>query len=92
MTASAYQAHPLPTLPAGRVRLGEGDRCTVTLEDDGTDVVARRAASCLLAPEPGDRVLLTLQPEPFVLAVLERDADRVARLEIEGNAALKASG
>ncbi len=91
MTAYAYQPAPPPALPAGRVRLGEGDRCTVTL-DDGSDLVARRAASCLLAPEPGDRVLLTLQPEPFVLAVLERDHDRVARLEVRGDAVMTTSG
>ena len=91
MTAYAYQPAPPPALPAGRVRLGEGDRCTVTL-DDGSDLVARRAASCLLAPEPGDRVLLTLQPEPFVLAVLERDHDRAARLEVRGDAVMTTSG
>lgn len=91
MNAYAYDAPYDRSLHAAQVRLRDGDRYTLTLEEGG-DVVARRAASCLLAPEPGDRVLLTLCPEPFVIAVLERDADRVARLEIDGDTSLKAGG
>ena len=41
--------------------------------------VARRAVSCLVAPEIADRVLMAIGPggEAFVLAVLERDHDQV---------------
>lgn len=41
--------------------------------------VARRAVSCLVAPEIADRVLMAIGPggESFVLAVLERDHDQV---------------
>jgi len=92
MTAHAYETLPPHPLPAARVRLRDGDRYTVSLEGGGGEVVARRAASCLLAPEPGDRVLLTLSPEPFVLAVLERDRDRAARIDVQGDATLRATG
>lgn len=93
MTAHAFEAVP-PTLPSGRVRLRDGERFTVTLQ--GGDVIAKRAASCLLVPEPGDHVLLTLSPSPFVLAVLERGEGqavvelpeevsvRAGRLELQG--------
>jgi hypothetical protein len=77
-------------LHAGHVLLREGDTCSVTL--DGCEVIARRAASCLLRPEPGDRVLLTLAPEPFVLAVLERHGERRAHLSVDGDAVLATSG
>ncbi len=78
-------------LPAGRVRLTNGDRCTIALEQGG-DVIARQAASCLLQPRAGDRVLLTLSPEPFILAVLERDEKQEAVLRVAGDARLHADG
>ncbi|MBI4702262.1 MAG: DUF3540 domain-containing protein [Deltaproteobacteria bacterium] len=65
----------------------------VALEGSGSrDATARRAPSCLLSPQPGDRVLVGLLPEPYVLAVLERDRTRPAELAFEGDASVKAGG
>ena len=50
-------------------------------------VTARRAASCLLEPAEGDRVLLAVpaQGDPWLLAVLERPgADAHHRLKLDG--------
>ncbi len=85
-------------LAGGRVLLGDGDSLSVALERGRGEVLARRAASCLYQPAPGDRVLVTLVPEPFVLAVLERASgapaelriDRDARLEVQGKLGLDA--
>ena len=52
-------------------------------------MIARRAASCLLQPEPGDRVLVSLVPEPWILAVLERDESRAAEVAFEGDAVVR---
>ncbi len=51
---------------------------------------AKRAASCLLAPERGDEVLLAFGGERgcWVLAVLERSPGSPARIEVEGDLAL----
>lgn len=59
------------SLLTGRVRLCERD--TFVVDTDGGDVIARRAASCLLVPRAGDRVLMGCTPAPYLLAVLERD-------------------
>lgn len=57
----------------------------------GGDVGCRRAASCLLAPEPGDTVLVAVADSgrAWVLAVLERADTSQARLEVEGDVTLK---
>lgn len=80
-----------PALVTGRVHL-HGDEAFTIVLDGGGDSCARRASSCLLAPRTGDRVLLALVPEPYVLAVLERDATREAELAIDGDAILRAKG
>jgi len=77
----------------GRVQGRSGDCFAVTLEDrqptrGPTDVIAPLAASCLLVPEPGDRVLVALSPQPYLLAVLERSAQRPARVEFPGDATI----
>jgi len=53
---------------------------------------ALRAASCLLAPAQGDRVLLAVPPEGplYVLAVLERDESAPAELLLGPDARLRA--
>lgn len=60
---------------------------------DGT-YAAKRAASCLLAPEVGDQVLVAFIPgRPcYVLAVLERDPGAPARLNVDGDLAIQAAG
>jgi hypothetical protein len=58
----------------------------------GTGVyVARRALSCLLAPELGDEVLLALAEDgrAWILAVLERRAGAPLQLETEGDLAIR---
>lgn len=92
MTA-AKRLHATETnLFAGRVSLVETARICVSLEETGREVLARRAASCLLAPQPGDRVLVALFPDAFVVSVLERrDAGR-AEMTFEGDVAIRASG
>ncbi|MBI4702920.1 MAG: DUF3540 domain-containing protein [Deltaproteobacteria bacterium] len=71
------------------VEVGQDDRVGVQL--DGRRHAARRAASCLLRPEPGDVVLLALGSgwEAWVLAVLERKGAR-ARLELDGDVEISA--
>ncbi|RLB46221.1 MAG: hypothetical protein DRI90_27570 [Deltaproteobacteria bacterium] len=80
-------------LLTGRVRLREGDSFSVAIEHEPgawrpSELTAPRAASCLLTPEPGDRVLVACAPEPFILAVLERDERVAARVEFAGDATL----
>lgn len=80
-------------LVRGRVSLREGATLAVSLESgSGEELVARRAASCLLAPQPGDRVLVALGAEPFVVAVLEQEDGRPAEVIFAGDAHLRATG
>ena len=60
---------------------------------DGGSCEARRAASCLLQPEPGDTVLLCAPHGAglYVLAVLERSSDAPCRLHLGDKAELSAS-
>jgi hypothetical protein len=63
----------------------------VTVRTAIADVSARRAASCLLAPAVGDRVLLATEErgDAFVLAVLEQRDPRAAVLSVEGDLTLR---
>lgn len=75
----------------GTITRREGGRFAVRAESGLLS--AERAASCLLEPEVGDRVLvaLTSDDEAFVLAVLRREAAASpARLSVEGDLALAA--
>lgn len=59
----------------------------------GSEMVVRRALSCLVQPEAGDLVLLGgPATQPYVLAVLERAGDAPLRLAIDGDAELAADG
>ncbi len=79
----AYQA-------AGVVTHAQGAQFTV--RSGSADYQARRATSCLVAPDVGDRVLLSMVPSlgTFVLAVLERD-DETTLICVEGDLALQVS-
>jgi len=67
--------------PALTVRLG-----AATFE-------ARRAKSCLVAPEVGDKVLCAVEPEGvFVLAILQGRADAGTRLATDGDLTVQARG
>lgn len=74
----------------GTVVAIEGTSIRVEVEDDV--IVARKAASCLLAPAAGDAVLVVLLESgaAYVLAVLERDAETASRIVLEGDAAIEA--
>lgn len=64
----------------------------VTLELGGQRIVAARAASCLLRPEPGDEVLCARCEDgrAFVTAVLSREGTGTSRLELDGDVELRA--
>ncbi len=55
---------------------------------------AIKAASCLLTPEPGDRVLLSFDElsSIYVLAVLERRALAASCIDLPGDATIRAGG
>jgi Protein of unknown function (DUF3540) len=74
----------------GTVHVIEGDLIRVEINDEMR--IARRAASCLLAPAPGDAVLVVLLESgaAYILAVLERDADTSTRIILEGDASIEA--
>lgn len=77
----------------GHVRAIVGPRLTVETAAGTFD--ALRAASCLLAPSPGDEVLVAVPPrgELWVLAVLRRaDEALPCSLRVEGDLELDASG
>ncbi|MCZ7684357.1 MAG: DUF3540 domain-containing protein [Sandaracinaceae bacterium] len=59
---------------------------------EGRSTLARRAASCLLAPAAGDTVLVARTGgRAYVLAVLERESDERA-IEVEGDLHLRSRG
>lgn len=77
-----------PTLEYATVE--EAHEGALALRTPHGPATARLAASCLLAPEPGDRVLVSLdREEAFVLAVLERSGAGERRLVLPGPARLE---
>lgn len=72
-----------PVQVLGRVQSLHGDVWQVTSER--SRLRARKAASCLLRPEPGDRVLLaTCAEESWILAVLSRATEGRGVIETDG--------
>jgi hypothetical protein len=68
-----------------------GDRWLVRVASESVE--ARRALSCLVAPELGDAVLVASHREGVhVLAVLDRPSEGPLHLAIEGDARLAATG
>lgn len=63
----------------------------LTVETGSGVYTARRAVSCLVAPEPGDVVLtaVTQTGAAYVLAVLERPGDAPPTLTAEGDLAIR---
>lgn len=85
--ARKIRSTPVST-DAGTVIRADGGGYEV--RTDQGDWSARRATSCLVEPEPGDRVLLaTVGREAFVLAVLERESTSVT-LATDGPLTLRA--
>lgn len=73
--------------------------CSVSLVEGPSFVVrspsgelrTKRAASCLVAPEPEDRVLVARAGgEAWILAVLERSECAPLRIEVDGDVSLRA--
>jgi len=81
-----------PFLDSGAiVRVAEGGELWVRTPRGS--IGARRAVSCLVEPEVGDRVLCAVEPDrAFILAVLERDAAKptITRLVADGDLELRA--
>ncbi|HRI66407.1 MAG TPA: DUF3540 domain-containing protein, partial [Polyangium sp.] len=65
---------------------------TIVVRGAVADVRTKRAASCLLAPGIGDRVLVVVEEngDAFVLAVLERKSTEAATLDTDGDLAIRA--
>lgn len=63
----------------------------VTVRTALAEVTARRAASCLLEPAAGDRVLLATEErgDAYILAVLEQRDPETSRISVEGNLTLR---
>ncbi|TKD35160.1 DUF3540 domain-containing protein [Azotobacter chroococcum] len=87
------QAAALPANQLARVIADRGDD-VFFVETEGRGYNCRRAASCLLLPEAGDRVLIAAVDstlEIYLLAVIERASAGPARLQVKGDLLL-ASG
>lgn len=75
--------------PSGRLEKGARTPPTIEVRVAGRSLEARRAASCLLAPAPGDRVLVASGGSAvFVIAVLERGEADVDAIELGRGVAL----
>ncbi len=56
------------------------------IETEDGEISAKRAASCLLSPAPGDMVLVAMAAEQaYVLAVLEREEGAPGRIALDGD-------
>jgi hypothetical protein len=77
------------------IRAKAGARMHVAA-DTGAVFQARRALSCLVEPEPGDRVLVARAPhgvaDAYVLAVLEREGDAPVSLVSPRDTELRSAG
>ncbi|WP_164557811.1 DUF3540 domain-containing protein [Massilia atriviolacea] len=80
--ASALDAaiHTIATVVAD---LGHGN---FLLDLHGGTLTCKRAASCLLHPDTGDKVLVSgpSRQQSYLIAVLERDSARTARVGVDG--------
>ncbi|WP_340620522.1 DUF3540 domain-containing protein [Xenorhabdus siamensis] len=94
----ALSSHPLTTEQplhqiAGQVvnHLQDG---SLIVESNNRGWHCRRAASCLLTPEPGDTVLvMTVDSQLWVLAVLERaEQHHPAEISVPGDLAISSQG
>jgi len=89
---AARQRYPAydPVHLVGTLRHGGGDG-RYAVDCDGREWLARRAASCLLAPAPGDTVLIS-GPDPervYLIAVIEQADPACGTLEVEGRLRLR---
>jgi len=87
--ATVNAAKPEPAtgaaLQSGTVKALLTEQEAMVTLDDGEQVHALQATSCLLAPVIGDMVLVYKGPErSFMLSVLSRDADVIAEIGVSG--------
>jgi hypothetical protein len=89
-SSSAIGAAPIHA--AGHV-IGAGPEGYAVRTDCGV-LIARRAVSCLVDPEPGDTVLVSGQSadEGYIIAVLERTVDGPLRMTFRGNTNISVEG
>lgn len=79
-----------PSLETGVVR---GTASGVLVELGGGPALAKRAKSCLIAPDAGDRVLCAVDGDQvFIIAVLEGEAGSSTRVVVEGDLKVQATG
>ncbi|MDB4930368.1 MAG: uncharacterized protein JWM10_2852 [Myxococcaceae bacterium] len=93
MDGLAPQLVAPPTLAHRAARVLRVDGHSLLLvTPDGALPTARRAVSCLVAPQDGDRVLFATLPgdEHWVLAVLEHRDPGPTRIEVDGDLELRA--
>lgn len=66
---------------------------SMTVESEGRGWHCRRPVSCLIAPQAGDRVLISsVDNQIWLLAVLERDESRQAELSVMGDLHIRSAG
>lgn len=84
--------HEDPTMLDGHVLRIDKGRLVVRTERG--DLTARRAVSCLVAPEASDRVLVAVVDggECFVLAVLDRAEGAAATITHDGDLSIRVPG
>ncbi len=80
-----------PQLEYGQVIAVDKDVTVATCYGEFT---AQRAVSCLIRPEVGDQVLLSMdmQGGVWILSVLSRAADTITALEMQGDTSLRVMG
>lgn len=68
-----------------------GEKHSMLIRSDMGVYQARRAVSCLIEPETGDRVLFCIpySSAGYILAVLERKADNAATISVDGDLNLR---
>jgi hypothetical protein len=64
----------------------------VLVRRQGQEILARIALNCLITPEPGDRVLMAVADECWVIAVLARAGNAPLRLQARGDLIIGAAG
>lgn len=83
-----------PGVGVAAVVVSAGSEGELAVQLDARVVTARRAASCLTSPEPGDEVLVVFDTSGrrFVIAVLTRAAAGPTVLAVDGDARFEATG
>ncbi|MCK6593374.1 MAG: DUF3540 domain-containing protein [Polyangiaceae bacterium] len=90
LPAFAVSPRRAPSIESGVVR---GVASGLVVDLGRGSVIAKRAKSCLVAPDAGDRVLCAeVGDQVFVLAVLEGEAGATTQIAVEGDLKVQATG